>query len=131
MKPTLLDELTAATDGLEFMSETDAPIEPVLWDVKLPLDHAKLLERLDLPPETPVQVLDLTTFFRSATTIRDWFGPDETAQAQRFVALVTLLNERLHEPQVYKIGSINFPVYVLGQTADGKLAGVHTRVVET
>lgn len=129
--PTLYDELAAATAGLEFMSETDAPIEPIVWDETAPTGSAELLSRLGLPHETEIELLDLDTFFRPATTLRDWFDPDETEHAQRFTALAQLLKQRLHNPRVYKIGAINRQVYVLGQTDDGKLAGIKTHVVET
>ena len=129
--PTFQDELSAATAGLEFMSETDALIEPVVWEAATPTDSAALLHYLGLPCDTVVEVLGLDHFFSGATALHDWFGPAEIERAQRFAALVGLLKQRLHDPCVYKIGQIARDVYVLGQTDDGKLAGVKTHVVET
>lgn len=131
MMPTLLEELTAATAGMEWMSETDAPVDPLVWPEPTPLDSATLLGRLKLPLDTPVEQLELERFFAPATTIRDWFGAEERARAQRFTALMRLLRERLRDVQVFKIGTIDRQVYALGYSPDGSLAGVQTRVVET
>ncbi len=50
---------------------------------------------------------------------------------RRFLALQKVLETNLHDIKVYKVGTINIDVYVVGQAADGTYEGIHTKVVET
>lgn len=64
----------------------------------------------------------MDTFFRAV--------PKE--DRPKFEKLLKVLREQLSGVKVYKLGDEpEKPVYVVGKTADGKLAGVKTTVVET
>lgn len=41
------------------------------------------------------------------------------------------LKDNLSDISVYRIGQINIDAYIIGQTQDGDLAGVVTKLVET
>ncbi len=83
------------------------------------------------PETTPVETLDLETFFAPATQPQDWHGDEERAIAHRFQDLVHLLQTHLKAIQVYRLGSIEIPVYIVGQDEAGDWIIVSTTVVET
>ena len=121
-KQPLLGLLKKASTGLLFRSETEAELEPFVWedgDGELTTDQ--LLERTDYLPETPVETMELAGFFRAVSK----------AYKPEFDALAKLLSEHLSDIKVYKIGEVEKEVYIVGKTDDGKLAGVKTEVVET
>jgi hypothetical protein len=126
--------ITHATDGLLFLSESDAPV------VVFALEGTgrKTLTAQDLrkaghhPTTVPVKKINFQHFFSNVTQEQEWYGPEERDTAQRFQALVRLLTEHLHDIQVFKIGrNIEYDVYVVGRTAAGDFAGVSTQIVET
>jgi hypothetical protein len=41
------------------------------------------------------------------------------------------LENLLKDISVYRVGTVNIDVYVIGKTADGYFAGVSTKLVET
>ncbi len=130
--PTLTDELTQATAGLLFPSETDAPIEPFIWNEPHPFSPAALRAAKGDAADTPITTMAVDDFFGPTTIARDWHGPAEQERVRRFRALVDLLKTRLQEPLVYKLGAQSpYAVFVVGRTEDGATAGLTTQVVET
>ena len=67
----------------------------------------------------------------SGVSEASWKGGSELASARHFQALARALEENLSDIEVYKIGEINMPVYVLGRSPAGRWLGLSTRVVET
>jgi hypothetical protein len=125
----LLDELSSAADGLLFMSETDAPLEP-LRSADEPTPD--LLRRLSgVSVDTPVEAQVFDDFFRPAVSEPVWKSAHEIATARRFQRLVELLHANLTDLRVFRVGRINMEVYVLGRAASGNWLGLRTRVVET
>jgi hypothetical protein len=45
--------------------------------------------------------------------------------------LQELLKQKLKDVQVYRIGSIQIDVFIIGQMKDGGYGGLRTKVVET
>ncbi len=71
---------------------------------------------------TPVEATTLSRFFRAV--------PSE--DKVKFQALTKALQEQLSGIKVYKVGEeAEKEVHVVGQTADGRWAGLKTTVVET
>jgi histidine triad (HIT) family protein len=121
-KQPVLDALQKASKGLAFPSESDAEVEPFLWDDGGELTKASLLKHEGAEPDTPVEEATLDGFFRAV--------PKE--DRPKFDKLLKVLREQLSGVKVYKIGEeAEKTVCVVGKTADGQWAGVKTTVVET
>jgi hypothetical protein len=131
---SLIPALTEAITDLFWISETDAAFDIVQWPDKTltsdPLDAATLQQWLGLPTDIAVETCDLESFFAIATEPQDWHGEEEQALAKRYQALVQLIRSALTHSQVFRFGSLNVEIYVVGQTPDGWL-GLHTQAVET
>jgi hypothetical protein len=121
-KNTVLDALKQAVKGLQYISESEAPLEPFLWEDGDKLSEDKLLKLAGAEEGTSVETATLADFFRTVSK----------EDKPKFDALAKVLKEQLSSVKVYKIGDeAEKQVYVVGKTSDGKLAGIKTTVVET
>ena len=121
-KHPILDALQKASRGLLFMSEEDAKLEPFLWKDGGDVTKENVLQHVGSDDGTPAEETTLDNFFRAV--------PKE--HQPKFAKLLQVLRGQLSGTKVYKLGDESEkPVYVVGKTADGKLAGVKTTVVET
>jgi Nuclease A inhibitor-like protein len=136
----ILPALTAAIADLFWISETDAPFDLIQWPDKTLadnpladnlLDAAKLRQWLGLPEDIAAETCELESFFAIATQPQDWHGEEEKAIAKRYKALVKLLSTSLNQCQVFRFGTINIEIYIVGQTTDKLWLGLHTQAVET
>jgi hypothetical protein len=126
-------ELRDATRGLLFMSESDYPFEIVRWKGGEEEEaSAERLRRLaGLEPTAPVGEQTLADFFRVAAGEQEWKDEAQLQSARRYQRLLKLLEENLTDVRVYRVGTINIGVYVLGRSEEGNWLGISTRVVET
>jgi Nuclease A inhibitor-like protein len=60
-----------------------------------------------------------------------WHSEEETYIAQQFQALQTLLVQTLTHIQVYRCGTAELEIYVVGQTQESDWLILHTTAVET
>lgn len=127
----ILDQLRTASDGLLMMSESDYPLEAFLWETTAPATPEKVIQLTSHPQDTPVEVVDIDSFFSVATTPEDWHGDEEKAIVGRFKKLLEIIKSSLKNPQVYRLGQIEIDAYIVGETPTGDLAGLSTKVVET
>jgi hypothetical protein len=119
--PTL-DALKKASQGLQFVSDTEAPLEPFAWQDRSELTQDRLRQLTKTEADTPVEEMTLDDFFRAV--------PSE--DRGKFQKLEKVLKEQLSGVKVYKLGEeADKDVYIAGKTADGRWAGVKTTVVET
>lgn len=126
----LLKELREATRGLTYMSESDYPVEVFDWGKSEPTpEHLRGLG--GQPADAQVETRTVEHFFRAPASEPDWKGGEELAVARRFQALRRLLEANLSDLKVFRVGTVNMPVYVAGRSASGSWLGVSTRVVET
>jgi hypothetical protein len=128
---TQIQQLAQVIDGLLVPSETDAALEMFLWPAYLPWQPALIVHGMQLPADTPINQLALAAFFAPLTRMRPSDTPAEHALRQRFVALQSWLEANLAEIAVYRIGTIEIAVWIIGRTAEGRLIGVTTLQVET
>ncbi len=125
-------ELEAACQGLLWRSETDAPFElVVLPAAEPPLDVGALLANGDYPPDSPVEIVSLDNFFAPVMEDHSWFDAQDSKLVEGCRHLRSLLEATLENLKVYRIGSVEIDVYLLGQTEDKQIVGVKTTVVET
>jgi hypothetical protein len=129
----LLERLQKASDGLQFMSESEAPFNTVLWKSgdNSSLNPETILRNTGHSQDTPIEVVDLDTFFGVATTEQDWYGPEECEMVKRFQNLVEILKQHLVDLRVYRVGHRNIDAYIVGKSLTGDYAGLSTKVVET
>jgi hypothetical protein len=127
----LEQELREATRGLTFMSESDYPVEVVRWDTSTEVMPEFLRGLTGADSRTPVETTTIEEFFRVAISEPEWKGESEIANARRYQSLIKLLGERLSDVVVFRVGTINIHVYVVGHGASGGWLGVSTHVVET
>ncbi len=115
--------LAKASKGLLFPSETDAPLEPFLWENagdKLTQDKVRRLAGAAKGAAVEETTLD-NLLFRA---------PEE--DRRRFDKLAAAIKQQLSGAKVYRVGDEpERQVYVVGKTSDGEWAGLKTTVVET
>lgn len=126
-----LAALVEAAGGLLMPSETDAPFTPVHWAGAWPLSPERVRARLGLPPATPVERRPVARLFAALTRVYDPGDAAAEARAARFAALRREVEGRLHDPAVYRVGSIKIDVLILGRAPSGAAIGLRTTVVET
>ena len=127
----IVDKLKQASDGLQCMSESDYPFEVFQWEGQEPLTAETVITQTNHRPDTPVEVVQLDEFFQNATQEEDWHNDEEKETVKRSQALVETLKTHLSDIQVYRLGTVEIDVYIVGKTPSGNLAGLSTKVVET
>jgi hypothetical protein len=129
----LLNQLQKASDGLLLMSESDYPFEVFLWEASdsLVITPETILKKTGHPIDTPVEVVDIDSFFSVATTEQEWHNLEEREMVKKFQTLVETLKHNLSEIKVYRLGERSIDVYIVGKTPIGDYAGLSTKVVET
>lgn len=128
---TLKEQIKAATEGLYFMSETDAEIFPFFGAQAQSVTKEEILSQIKGSASTPVEEKSFAEFFARLTETQDWFGDEEKATAQKFVELKNLLESNLRDLKVFKVGKIQLDVYAVGIDAENNLLGIQTKAVET
>src|SRR3954447_27040609 len=122
-KHPTLDTLKRAVKGLKYTSETEAKLEPFLWeDAGDKLTDERLLELAGEEEGTAVERESLDDFFHAVP-------PEDKEKLDK---LAKVIEEQLSGVKVYKVGDeAEKQVYIVGKTTDGKWAGLKTTVVET
>lgn len=126
----IIEELREATRGLTMMSESDYPFEVFKWGAAEPT-HEFLRGLTGETADAPVETTTAVDFFRVAASEAEWKNAQQLEEARRFQTLLRLLEQHLQDLKVFRVGSINIPIYVAGRGASGNWLGVSTRVVET
>lgn len=130
----LLQSLESAVENLFYISETDAGFEAFVWKLDAPADKFSADDVLRLAGEksnAKVAEKSLEEFFKQPTELQDWFGDEEKAQVDKYLALKELLTAKLKNIKVFKVGETEINVYIVGIDEKGNLAGVKTKAVET
>lgn len=130
---SLQEQLQKASEGLQFMSESEAALEPFTWEFKgfSVLNPQTLLQRTKHPNNTPVEIVDFDAFFEVATKEQEWHSAEEREMVKKFQALVNLLKTSLNDLTVYRVGKRAIDVYIVGKASTGDYVGLATKVVET
>ncbi|OYE06702.1 nuclease [Nostoc sp. 'Peltigera membranacea cyanobiont' 232] len=124
------EKLKEASTGLLMMSESDYPFEVVQWEGAAPATQEKILQ-LTGSQDLPVEVVDLDYLFRNCAFEQEWHNELQKKDVKKFQTLVQTLKDNLSNISVYRVGQINIDAYIIGETKDGDLAGVVTKLVET
>ena len=127
----LIPELEAACKDLLWRSEADYPFEVAAVSIPKASPSINVELLATYPDATPVAIVSLEKFFAQSIVERSWFDSRELTLVQRYRNLRDLLETTLENLQVYRIGSVEIDVYLLGKTEDDQVIGVKTKVVET
>ena len=125
------ERIARAAKGLIFISETDAPIEPFRWEKANEVTADAVRNMVEIAVDAPVEEADVDDFFSKLTVKKEWFGDRESERAERFADLYAELRTNLRDLRVFRFGRIQISIYVVGVDAEGNLAGVMTKAVET
>ncbi|PTX15022.1 nuclease A inhibitor-like protein [Pontibacter mucosus] len=124
-----LKELRRLSEGLLYVSETDAPLEAVHFPASFGAAPTAREVAAWAGKEGTVENMELGTFFRPMITNTETTEDRETAA--RFQSLQAYLEQHLDEVKVYRIGRRRITALVLGRADTGDWIGVKTEVVET
>ncbi|MCF2145120.1 nuclease A inhibitor family protein [Desmonostoc muscorum LEGE 12446] len=132
MTNEISEKLKLSSADLLMISESDYPFEVVLWTGQAQsLTTQKLLQLTNHPQDSQVEEIELDYLFRNCAYEKEWHDEQQKQNVKKFQTLVQTLQNNLNEIKVYRIGTINIDVYILGKTPSGDLAGLSTKVVET
>ncbi len=126
-----VEEVRKLSEGLYYISETDAEIIPFAGEKAAAVTKEEVLRQTKAAAETPVEERNFAEIFRRLTAVQDWYGEEEKETAARFGKLMDFLEKNLKDLKVYKVGSIQLKIYFVGLDAEGRLRGIQTEAVET
>lgn len=128
-----LEEVTNLLKELFYPSESDEPIEWVSFKSSgvISLTVSDLEFYQGLPPKVAVEEITAEDFWGPVTTMEDWYGEDEKAQATKFLELKSLLEAHLKNVQGFRAGQTEIDLYLLGQLNEKEWGGLKTKLVET
>lgn len=131
--PATVRQLARASDGLLYLSETDAPFS-FLW-----LPAQRLPAPADLPAlvgvtAASVETVPFAQFFQRLTAATDPADPQSVQNARRFARLRDTFKQAYGPLLVYRVQGAGNPaqihIYILGRDRCG-VSGLETLAVET
>ncbi len=132
MSNEITEKLKQSSADLLMMSESDYPFEVFFWTAQANnLTTQELLQLTNHPQDSPVEEVALDYFFRNCAYEQEWHDEQQKQNVKKFQTLVQTLKDNLNEIKVYRIGTIDIDVYIVGKTPSGDIAGLSTKVVET
>ncbi len=126
-----LAQIENLTDGLCYMSETDARILPFTGQKAAAVTATEVLSQTKSAPNAAIEERDFSEFFGRLSDNQGWFGEEEKATALKFADLKSLLEKNLKDLKVFKIGKIQIDIYAVGLDTQSILIGIQTKAVET
>lgn len=125
-------KLAHTMEGTLWMSETDAPFEPVSFAAQAEESASEVLRRaLRLELETPVETRKLDDVLAWPSQDRQGDVPADRLRAATYRTLYRQLSAWLDDVVVVRVGSVSIDVYFVGRDACGNLVGLKTLAVET
>ena len=113
-----LSEVSELIKDLWWSSETDESWQIEVWD------NLEQIEKVD------TQTVDLDNFFAKAVQTQSWYGETENQEVEQYQKLVSWFKANLSNLQVYRIGSIEIDIYVVG-LLNNQWIVLKTKAVET
>jgi hypothetical protein len=129
---SIVKTLKEVSKGLLMTSESDYPFEVILWEgkAKEPLTVEKMLQVTNHSRDTSVEIVDLDYLFRNAAQEKEWHDEQQKATVKQFKLLLETLKNNLSDLQVYRVGTIEVDVYIVGKN-ESNLVGLSTKLIET
>lgn len=130
MKDELLNQLETACRDLIYISETDSPVEPFMFnEMKLFLEDVARESEENFPGRKERKGFD--EFFDRLTADKEWHTESKKKQTERFRNLRRLLAENTIGHEVIRQGDVRIRIFAFGSTPEGKVYGVKMISVET
>ncbi len=117
--------------GLIYISETDSAVEEFFGGYVGVISIRSVLKSLGISTDTKIRESAFEEFFDRLAAKKEWHSNAQMKNADGFANLRTLLATELKDIHVYRIGSIQVEIFVVGKDKSGRLAGVKMRAVET
>jgi hypothetical protein len=125
MPSAALTALQKASAGLLYPSDSDEPFEAFSWGkASGSLAPAVVQKLAGAGPKEAMKQVALGDFFKNLTS-------DDCDNAEKYKALLKVVNEQLSGVKVFRFGDVEVEIYVVGKTKDGEWAGLKTKAVET
>ena len=112
--------LKEATNGLVYVSESDAPVTAFAWPPG-PITPAAVREQVGVDESVKIQEVSLAEVMR---------GVPARERGNYFSLLVALLDFP-SGVKAFQVGAMRMSLYIVGTTPAGHRAGVKTELVET
>src|SRR6185312_13060719 len=97
--------LKAASDGLTYESETDAPWAVIDWPTADGSPTAEAVRKRGRhKADAPAEEQSVDEFFAPLVAEQNWYGDEEKAIAARFRGLRDTVKQQLGDPKVIRIG---------------------------
>ena len=130
---SIVKTLADASKNLLMPSESDYPFEPFIRprQPQQALTTKEILQLKNHPVDAPVETVDLDYLFRNVAQEKEWHDEAQKKNVPKFKSLVETLKANLSDLKVYRVGTTNIDVYIVGKTKEGDIAGLATKVVET
>lgn len=129
----LLEVLKSLTEDLLFTSESDYPFEVLLWELKtenITIENIK--EYLDdIEENTSIEVFTVEKTLSAMSRSRPYYSAERREKANRFKQIISFFETQVTDAQVFKIGTIEKSVYILGVVSDEYVIGLKSISVET
>lgn len=124
-------KVVAASTGLLWPSESDYPIDfvSVRGTKSVSVEVARKLA--GSPAGAIVEERSFDEWFNHVVTVWDAEDPVAVTNAARFRTLKSTLSGGLTGLKVYRFGTIDIRVVIIGRTSCGDVAGIATTVIET
>lgn len=125
---SIQSNLENAASGLVMMSESEYPFVYVSTE-DTTLNPAIALKITGKPEGTVVTTVTLDYLLRNVTDPAS--GTVSPAQAGQYRQMSEALKGSLQDLTVYRVGEVQVDVLILGMTAEGTVAGMRTKLIET
>ena len=121
-------KLENAASGLLMMSESDYPFTYFTTEATV-IDESLLLGLAGKAEGTLVEKTSIDHLLRNMANTSSGSVNQETAR--KFVSLSDTLKLELSGLAVYRVGEVQVDVFIVGQTSEGAVAGMRTKLIET
>ena len=122
-------QIEDAIKDLYYISETDSELFLYAGEKAEEVTAEILLNQIGRKDQVEERAFE--DFFKRLTENQEWFGDEEIETANRFSALKEILTKNLSQLKVFKIGTIEVDIYIVGLDAEHFIKGVWTKAVET
>jgi histidine triad (HIT) family protein len=123
--------LADAADGLLYISEGEAPFQPVRIPGPAASAEEALRAFLKLPDGAAIETRTLERFFAHLTDRADPNDPAAQALVPRYRQLIETLRQLLPDIAVYRVGTAEIACYLIGRADDGSFPGLQTTAYES
>jgi hypothetical protein len=114
------------------ISESEYEFEPFLWEGQSMENLEQSLHVItNTAADSPIEAIALSHLFRNVAEVKEWHDDTQKAEVTKFQALVQTLETNLTDLQVYRVGTTEIDVYIVGKSESGTPAGLHTKLIET